>query len=216
MILKAEPFYTYEPLTQYLNDLITVVDEPGNAAHVEALRQSDKVLTDKAVLTSQAEFISGEGYRPVGMKPCTVSDGVTWLAGLVGREDSSSGRPITSHDVLCSARSALVTLGGRMAVSGAFIPEHMEGAYDKLIDGVLALALHEETIPVAVRVFDTDQRAISGQLFREYVSLHTRSRYEYVISKDARRRSIEAAWEVLGKPYGRLTKLRASVSKVDS
>ena len=182
MITRNTPFGSLEPLTNYLNSLEHVTERPSEVTICQLLA-ADELLTSRAVLFPQREFIHKEGWRTFGYNPCTISDGVHVLARLAMHEPGSEAyyaeyRQIYSratprmgpNDAALpnrrnSARAALIGLGGKLAVSGAFFEHDMGPAYEAIAGSLAILGKHDDDFTAF------GKQRIGASLFKEYVSL---------------------------------------------
>lgn len=80
-ITVNQPFYSLEPLTDYLTSLDTVTTQPTEET-ISRLMAADATLTSRTVLYPQTDYVHNEGYRIFGYRSCTVSDGVEVHAHL--------------------------------------------------------------------------------------------------------------------------------------
>jgi len=222
VITVNQPFYSLEPLTTYLGALEQVTEHPTEASIAE-LDVADKALTDRAVLFPKQQYVHQEGYRTFGFKPCTISDGVEALARLALHEPGSSGYSeeygrvfpsgaspnsdtATEENRRSQARGALITLGGKLAVSGAFIEHEIEPAYTAISESLGAIGKSDEDF----KKFGLHR--ISHHLFKECVYMRQSGTYQNPIGNKEARKNIDIAWGVVGRPYGVFTKLIAAVS----
>ena len=105
-----------------------------------------------------------------------------------------------------AARSALISLGGSLAVSGAFVTSEIKPAYTA-IRASLELFGHESSV-ADFAAFGL-KRIAHGLLNKEWYLQH-RSGPQNPISKGEAAKNIRAAWSVTGKPYGRFATLAAA------
>lgn len=224
MITVNRPFGSLEPLTTYIDTLQQVTEHPtpDNIAELQLL---DKTLTDRAVLFPKYEYVHREGYRTVGFNPCTISDGVTGLAYVALYEpgspeyyaeysrrfhgnlqtvsttpDLATGEKRRNH-----ARGALMSLGGKLAVSGAFFGDEIEPAYEAIRGGIDKIGLHDKDF------LGFGLMRISKDLLRESTYIARRQPYQVPISRNEAKENIKHAWNVVGHP-GWLAKISAFVA----
>lgn len=213
-------FPDLSPVTAYLDALELVTEVPTETTIAE-LQAADKTLTDQAVLFPYRKYVHGEGYRTFGFEPCPISDGVTALARLALHEPGSpeydeeyaqliSGPPrpdaASEENRRRSARGALIVLGGKLAVSGALFEREIEPAYAAIRKSMDVIGGHDE----AFTNFGLDR--IRRDLFTEYARLRQSGPYENPIGNTEAKRNIRAAWNAVGRPYGKFTRLFAALS----
>lgn len=219
MITKNTPFGSLEPLTNYLNSLEQVTEQPSEVTICQLLMQ-DELLTDRAVLYPQQEFIHREGWRTFGYKSCTVSDGVHMLARLAMHEPGSEAYQTEYRQVFPAtaeinpdaallerrrntARGALIGLGGKLAVSGAFYGHDIRLAYEAITKSMDTIGQQDEDFTAF------GKHRISVDLFEEYISLLQGNVYHNPIGKSEATENIDSAWQAVGRPHGRFTKVVA-------
>ena len=105
-----------------------------------------------------------------------------------------------------AARSALISLGGSLAVSGAFARDQIKPAYTA-IRASLELFGHQSS-EADFAAFGL-KRITHGLLNKEWYLQH-RSGPQNPISKREATENIRAAWGVTGRPYGRFATLAAA------
>jgi hypothetical protein len=212
MITVNQPFDSLEPLTTYLDTLQRVTELP-TSDNIAELEVADMILTDRAVLDAKQELVHGEGYRTLGFEPRTISDGVTALARIalhtpgsqeyfaeyyrrLSRDPSALPRPDIATDEKRRDRSrvALISPGGKLAVSGAFIERDIGPAYEAARESIDAIGLHDESF---LRFGLTH---ISEDLLEARSRLSRYGTQEVPISSKEARANINSAWNVVGHP----------------
>lgn len=207
MITVNKPFESIAPLIDYLVPLEQMTADPFDAAAREELQRKDSILTSKAVLFPNLQYVHGEGYRTYGYEPCTISDGVDHVAQYVRGEltpEPGRERVATMDALRRQSRGALIVLGGHMAVSGAFHEHDMQSAFEAVKESMQAIGSKSDDPEEFVR-FGLKRTGV--ELLNNYVKLSRYSRYEFPIGSKEARHNIEAGWRVLGKPYGVWTKV---------
>jgi hypothetical protein len=219
MITVNTPFNSLRPLTTYLDTLEEVTLSP-TLDKIADLELADAVLTDRSVLYPKQEFVHGEGYRTFGFESCTISDGVIALAHMALHEPGSQeyftehygryspnlfARPTpdmaTEGRRRSQSRSALIALGGKLAVSGAFIERDIEPAYGAIRDSMDAIGMQDEDF------LRFGLERISQDLLEERSYIARRTSYQVPIASKEASANIKSAWNVVGRP-----RLRARAS----
>jgi hypothetical protein len=211
MIEVNQPFHDISPLVEYLVPLERVTSDPTNQQALAELALQDANLTSRAVLFPETKYVHGEGYRVFGYRPCTASDGVLHLAQFhqPGAEVPAGQQLLATDEVLRSqSRGALITLGAHIAVSGAFYERDIPDAYEAIKESMSVIG-EDEPDPQEFSQFGL--KRIGRDLLTNYVKLYTHSRYEFPIGKKEAKGNIEAAWQVVGRPFGVWTKAVAHI-----
>lgn len=221
MITVNRPFNDLAPLALYLDTLERVTEAPSEQG-IEELAAADKTLTDKAVLFAHTEFVHREGYRVFGYEPCTVSDGVLAVARIAlhtpgtpafeeayQREFSMNSR--VNHDITselrrrATARSALISLGGKLAVSGGFHSWHIRPAYEAISNTLDTMGSDDPKFAAF------GLHRISRDLLTEYQRIYRGGVLYNPIGKEEATENINSAWDVVGRPYGKFAKIVAAL-----
>lgn len=247
IIAVNEPFYSLEPLTDYLAKLDEVTQNPTPES-MAAVAAADETLTSRAVLFPETAYVHGEGRRIMGYRSCAISDVVLAHARLAQCEPASpeylkaydesfripseitiewdDGLPtIEWHDSPVdpdrvrtdegsievrrnAARATLISLGGHLAVSGAFIEREIEPAYEAIkasIENIGEKSPEKDFVSFGLN-------RISRDLLNRYWWVQHEGARSNPISKKEAIANIDAAWGVVGKPYGVFAKLVAAVA----
>ncbi|HEX8763151.1 MAG TPA: hypothetical protein VF733_05340 [Candidatus Saccharimonadales bacterium] len=219
MITTNEPFGNLAPLTNYLWSLQEVTERPTpeSIGHIEV---TDKILTGRALLYPR--YLSrGPRLEIQGFESMTASDTVVTLAELAlypsgSEEYNDTHKKHWPHSNVIpdratidhrrhSAMGALIAIGDRLAVSGAFTPKEIEPAYAAIRETLRSIGQDDKEFTAH------GMRIIRKYLFNGYVhlrcvdddiSLHP-------ITNHQAKQNIISAWNVVGWPYGRFTKLAA-------
>ncbi|HEX8226517.1 MAG TPA: hypothetical protein VF572_01460 [Candidatus Saccharimonadales bacterium] len=156
IIHENTPFADIGPLSRYLESLKEVTTEP-NEDHIFDVMVNDAVLTERAVLFPVDVNDPGEGYTP-----CTVSDGVETVSTLALYEfgsqeylDAHAGIythwnpqvPVpdrtTPEHRRSVANAAVLMLGSKAVISGAFDVADIPDAFGEIIDTIDMLGGHD-------------------------------------------------------------------------
>lgn len=109
-----------------------------------------------------------------------------------------------------AARVALIELGGRLATSGAFDSDLTVPAYEAVVgtlDGLAGIAPFDGFTEFGVR-------RISRDLLNQRLMLKYTHDNELLLPKDEAHSNIDAAWSVVGRPFGPFSKLVSSIARV--
>ncbi len=216
MITVNTAFGNLDPLTTYLDVLEWVTDEPSEGG-LAMLMETDKILTDRAVLFPKQGYVSGEGWRTFGYEPCMVSGGVEAVAqsmlqaSVSLRSDRGDGLDALQAEEAISrrrraARAALISLGGKLALSGAFIERDIQPAYEAIRDSMDVIGDRDPAFS------DFGLGRIRSDLLREYHIIQREPAMRNPIGKAEAKRNVKSAWRVVGRPYGMFTNLVVALS----
>lgn len=204
MITINKPFESIAPLTEYVDSLIELNADPASEPALDRVLIADAVLTDRAVLYPNAQYVHGEGYRIFGYHPCTLSDGISELAlyhrGVKSPPDAFAALDMPEA-IRRQSRGALISLGSHIAVSGAFYSHDMLDAYQTITFGMFEIGQGDADFAAF------GAKRIGRDLLSRYVELQTGPTNSFAAGRSEVLKNIETAWSVVGHPFGPATKL---------
>lgn len=215
MTTASPRFENLEPLTTYLDVLQWVSEDPSEYG-LRRLQETDQILTSKAVLYADYGFTADGDYCRTGYRPCTISGDITEIAqkvmattvyarALTGGEQEER-RTLNVNRLRNGSRVALVSLGGKLAVSGAFASRDIQPAYRAIRDTIHEIGGNDDAFT------SVGLSRMRGHLLEEYRYIQHGHAEDNPISGRQAKQNIKSAWSVVGQPYGRLTGLLLAIA----